>query len=207
MFRYWSSCVDLPYFCPQCLQTGGTFGDSLSDEARSRIANHSLYRDFHVYDSIVKKMRERVETNPTTILFAHNDEITDKADRAPEFSLLVCHNLYHLLAFSFWQEVIADKRSPSIVKRKLLVQMHMYLMSEALREQARRDLLEVVHKSIRPSLPMTVLRSVAFEALADVDSICTICLQPLSNPDSMAKVDIPVKTPCGHVFGHECICT
>ncbi|KAG4421630.1 hypothetical protein IFR04_005249 [Cadophora malorum] len=102
MFRYWSSCVDLPYFCPQCLQTGGTFGDSLSDEARSRIANHSLYRDFHVYDSIVKKMRERVETNPTTILFAHNDEITDKADRAPEFSLLV----------------IADKRSPSIVKQE-----------------------------------------------------------------------------------------
>ena len=141
------------------------------------------------------------------ILAAHNDEITDKAERAPEFSLLVCHNLYHLLAFSFWQEVIADKRSPSIVKRKLLVQMHMYLMSEALREQARRDLLEAVHKSIRPSLPMTVLRSVAFEALADVDSICTICLQPLSNPDSMAKVDIPVKTPCGHVFGHECICT
>jgi len=74
------SCVDLPDFCPQCLQTGGTFGDSLSDEARSRIANHSLYRDFHVYDSIIKKMRERVETNPTTILSAHNDEITDKAE-------------------------------------------------------------------------------------------------------------------------------
>lgn len=83
----------------------------------------------------------------------------------------------------------------------------MYLMSQAMREEVRKHLLEEAHKSIRPNLLMTILQSVALDDLVDEDSNCTICLQPLSHSDGMVRVDIPVKTPCGHIFGTECICT
>ncbi|PVH80109.1 hypothetical protein DL98DRAFT_532318 [Cadophora sp. DSE1049] len=199
-------CLELPDFCPTCLENGGSFGDSLGDEARDKMADHPLYRNFHDYNRIVKQMWERVESHPTKVLVAHANVVED-ATAASSLTLHIALNLYHLLAFSFWREVITGKRSPSLVKRRLLVQIRMYLMSQGLKEMARIHFLREAHKSIRPTLLMTVLRSVDLDDLADEDSDCTICTLPLGNPDGIVKPEIPVKTPCGHIFGNQCICT
>ncbi|KAH7409556.1 hypothetical protein BKA64DRAFT_742630 [Cadophora sp. MPI-SDFR-AT-0126] len=171
------------------------------------MANHPLYRNFDSYIRMVNKIWDRVDIHSAEILAEQANAVEDTAP-ASGLVLHIGHNLYHLLAFSFWREVITYKRSPSLRKGKLLSEMHKYLMSQSIKESARRYQLEEVSKSIRPPLLMTVLRSVDIRDLSDEDSNCTICKMPLANIKSRNKFrEIPVKTPCGHIFGNHCICT
>ncbi|KAK0110050.1 hypothetical protein ONS95_002710 [Cadophora gregata] len=201
-------CLQFPDFCPICLENGGDFSELLNDEARDKLTGHPLFSAFHRYEQgrIAKQIWERVESHPAQIL--SDDSIrVEEATPTSNLTFRITQDIYDLLSYSFWREVINERRSPSPVKRKLLVQLRKYAMSQIVQERSRLYLLEQAHESVRPTLLMTVLRSIGLDDLADADSDCTICMAPLSNPGAVVKLEIPVKTPCGHIFGNKCICT
>ncbi|MCJ1467423.1 hypothetical protein MMC07_006048 [Pseudocyphellaria aurata] len=54
---------------------------------------------------------------------------------------------------------------------------------------------------------MTLLEPVEMKDLDPDDRLCTICQEEFYFSESLEISHTPVKTPCGHVFGHNCLMT